>query len=345
MKNWQTLAIALFTMTFSLTGCGPAELGAASDDPVDECQTDKDCAADERCKPDPEGNMCVPKDDSEDPECTEDDDCESGQFCTDDGVCEMEEEEPECSTDSDCESGEMCNDDGECVEDDTDPECTSDDDCESGQVCTDEICVDEGTDECATDADCASGQVCEDGMCVDDGSSDGRELGIKVSTVGGQKVRAIVCSYELCSNTADPASCNNGFWRQGAEYALDASYAEFSLPLEEGRTESVQCGRMNCDIIVADENDCYTDPETAGDCADFWLAHNPSSPELKGIVELTLDGETYTVDSENIVHVGYGEDASEDPATIFPWKSDDGLTHPDEAGFGFSIPALKSETN
>ena len=227
MKNWHLLIIALFTMTFSLTACGPAELGAASDDSSDECTTDKDCASDERCKPDPEGNMCVPKDDSEDPECEADSDCDRGQFCTDDGICVPDEEDPECtSDDSDCESGQVCTDeicvdegtdectsdddcasderckpqlDGNvCVPDEEDPECTSDDDCGSGEVCEDNACVPDDSEdpECTSDADCASNEVCsDDGMCVaDDDDAELYDLTCHDVTPGEQSAEYIQLS-------------------------------------------------------------------------------------------------------------------------------------------------------
>jgi hypothetical protein len=310
MKNWHLLAIALFTMTFSLTACGPAELGSAESESSDECQTDGDCVKGERCKPRLDGNICVPKDDSGDSECTKNADCVSGEVCQDE-IC-VEEDTDECNEDSDCDNGESCKA-NTCVTD----ECTSDDDCVSDEVCN-------------KYSDKAN-------MCVDDGDgSETRTMTVKVTPDAPRA--AIVCSYELCTQD-NPVTCDNGNWQQSVFKVQDESDISFDLELKGSHNSfAMNCDQPKSGACLEDEMDEGNSLEAAAvTCADRkggWLAHSPIDPHLKGTVELTLEGETFTVTPES-VPVTNEDDGSQYPASVF--QADSG------AGFGGSIPKLEDE--
>lgn len=276
MKNWHLMLIALFTLTLT-SACGPAELGSADSESSDECQIDGDCAKGERCKPDPDGNMCVPKDDSGDPECTKNADCEKGEVCDKDNMC-VEDTSSECTEDSDCEGGMVCLDDI-CVDQNTD-ECNEDSDCDNGESCKANTCV---TDECTSDEDCASDEVCKKysdkaNMCVDDGDSpETHEVRVVYTTPGDESAEYITLSGVFHNTDGEIVSGWKERGRVGGRSEIEVVFTNVEPGKFRGSVEYVIDGQKSWDCI---------DP--TGDPDDF---------QRRGALRTYVDGEEVDFES------------------------------------------------
>ena len=131
--------------------------------PSGECTTDAMCGAGRRCV----NSVCLQR-------CSGPADCGTGLFCSDLGVCQVDNRpRPFCTTNAQCASGSECLD-GVCRR-----PCASADECLRTDIAyrncapiaylstTRRYCQtdNEFRSDCGRQADCASGQRCVDGLC------------------------------------------------------------------------------------------------------------------------------------------------------------------------------------
>ncbi|MBH24162.1 MAG: hypothetical protein CMH57_06860 [Myxococcales bacterium] len=182
------------------------------------CNSDNPCPRGFECRDVSQqvgvSDQCIPIADPEDDytrscvipeeaECIEDRDCANGEWCNDEGRCEIGDR-PECQYNSDCAEGLVCAE-GACAE----PEpaaCLTSADCAEGELCIDGTCVGEEPDPAACEADdqCAEGMICLDGACSAPEcirSTDCAEGNVCVNA----RCEAACASFEDC---AEGQSCN-----------------------------------------------------------------------------------------------------------------------------------------